>query len=234
MNLVKLGIIGGMGPEATVDFYHRIVKHTVANCDQEHIDMVILNHASIIDRTYAIKNGLEQELLDSLKQDIQILEHTHVSNIAIPCNTCHTVLDQIQRLTSIPIINMVEETVKYIAEHKNNYKKIGLMATDGTILSGMYQKWFNTYGLSLHAPQKDIQSQIMDMIYQDIKARGIYNNEKFKKILTYFLQSGCDHVILGCTELSGFKQCFKAYSIDPMDYLVKACIEKSGKIYQED
>ena len=69
--------------------------------------------------------------------------------------------------------------------------------------------------------------------FNDIDNQEIIH-QKFKKILTYFLQSGCDHVILGCTELSGFKQCFKAYSIDPMDYLVKACIEKSGKIYQED
>ena len=233
MNSVKLGVIGGMGPEATVDFYHRIIKHTVASRDQEHIDMIILNHASIIDRTYAIKNGLEQELLNNLKQDIKILENASVNHIAITCNTCHTILDKIQSLTSIPIINMVEETVQYIAQHKSNYKKIGLMATDGTILSGMYQKWFDTYGLSLHAPQKDVQSQIMDIIYQDIKTRGIYDKEKFQKVLTYFLQSGCDHVILGCTELSGFKQPFNAYSIDPMDYLVKACIEKSGKTYQE-
>lgn len=234
MNTTKLGIIGGMGPEATVDFYHRIVNHTVASKDQEHIDMVILNHASIIDRTYAIKNHLEHELLNSLQEDIHVMENLQVTNIAIPCNTCHTVLDKIQELTTIPIINMIEETVKYIFENRNCYKKIGLMATDGTILSGMYQSCFDKYGLSLHAPQKDIQSQIMDIIYQDIKAKGYYDNEKFKKILTYFLQSGCDHVILGCTELSGFKSSFKTYSIDPMDYLVKACIEKSGKTYQED
>lgn len=231
---MELGVIGGMGPDATVDFYHRIIQHTVASCDQEHINMIILNHSSIIDRTYAIKNGLERKLLDSLEQDIKILENVSVNHIAIPCNTCHTILDKIQSLTSIPIINMVEETIQYIADHKSNYKKIGLMATDGTILSGMYQKWFDAYGLNLHAPQKDIQAQIMDIIYQDIKAKGIYDNEKFKKILAYFLQNGCDHVILGCTELSGFKQHFKSYSIDPMDYLVKACIEKSGKIYQED
>ena len=95
MNLNKLGIIGGMGPEATVDFYHKIVNHTVASIDQEHIDIVILNHASIIDRTYALKNGLEQVLINSLLEDIRIMENLNVKNIAIPCNTCHTILDKV-------------------------------------------------------------------------------------------------------------------------------------------
>ncbi len=234
MNLNKLGIIGGMGPEATVDFYHKIVNHTVASIDQEHIDIIILNHASIIDRTYALKNGLEQVLINSLLEDIRIMENLNVKNIAIPCNTCHTILDKVQSFTNIPIINMVEETVKYIVDNRKNYKKIGLMATDGTVLSGMYQNWFDKYNLSLHCPQKDVQKQIMDIIYNDIKSKGVYDNEKFKEVLTYFMQNGCDHVILGCTELSGFKDKFKNYSIDPMDYLVKASIEKSGYIYKED
>lgn len=234
MNANKLGIIGGMGPEATVDFYNRIVKHTLASKDQEHLDMIILNHASIIDRTYALKNGLEQVLLDSLNEDLKVMEKLKVSHIAIPCNTCHTLYNKIQSLTTIPIINMVEETVKYIASNKSNYKKIGIMATDGTILSGMYQNWFDKYNLSLHAPQKDVQAQIMDIIYTDVKGKGIFDNDKFKKVLTYFLQNSCDHVILGCTELSGFKEKFKSYSIDPMDFLVKASIEKTSGTYIED
>lgn len=234
MNNNKLGIIGGMGPEATVDFYNRIVKHTVATKDQEHLDMIIFNHASIIDRTYALKNNLEQVLLDSLNEDLKMMEQLNVSYIAIPCNTCHTLYKKIQALTYLPIINMVEETVKYIAENKKNYKKIGIMATDGTILSGMYQEWFDKYNLSLHAPQKDVQAQIMDIIYNDVKGKGVYDDEKFKKVLTYFLQNGCTHVILGCTELSGFKERFKCYSIDPMDFLVKASIKKTGGIYKQD
>lgn len=234
MNQNRLGIIGGMGPEATVDFYSRIVKHTSAYEDQDHLDMIIFNHASIIDRTLALKNGLEPELLDILQEDLNMMESLNVTNIAIPCNTCHVLYNKIQNLTTIPIINMIEETVKHIVDNKKNYKKIGLMATDGTVLSGMYQEWFDKYNLVLHAPQKDVQAQIMDIIYHDVKSKGIYDNKKFEKVLTYFLQNGCTHVILGCTELSGFKEKFKSYSIDPMDYLVKASIERTGGIYKED
>ena len=234
MNYNRLGIIGGMGPEATADFYSRIIKHTSATKDQDHLDMIIFNHASIIDRTYALKSGREQELLNSLHEDLKMMEQLKVTNIAIPCNTCHTLYKDIQKLTTIPIINMIEETVKYIVENQKSYKKIGLMATDGTILSGMYQDWFDKYHLSIHAPQKDAQAQIMDIIYNDVKSNGIHDNEKFQKVLTYFLQNGCTHVILGCTELSGFKEKFKAYAIDPMDYLVKASIERTCGIYKED
>ena len=88
MSKNKLGIIGGMGPEATVNFYNRIVKHTKASKDQDHIDMIILNNASLIDRTYAIKNNKKSEFLNQIAEDIKILEYAEVDNIAIPCNTC--------------------------------------------------------------------------------------------------------------------------------------------------
>lgn len=233
MNQNKLGIIGGMGPEATCDFYHRIIQHTLSHKDQEHIDMIILNHASIIDRTYAIKNHMEDKLLQMVAEDIKILEKLNVTNIAIPCNTCHTIYDRIQVLTSIPIINMIEETVKYIAENRANYTKIGLMATDGTILSGMYQNWFQKYQMPLYTPEKQVQQEIMQIIYDEVKAKVIYDNEHFKKLLDTFFENGCSHVILGCTELSGFKKDFDNMTIDPMDFLVKASIEKTGGIYIE-
>ena len=232
MNNYKLGIIGGMGPEATCDLYHRIIKHTSANKDQEHIDMVILNHASIIDRTFAIKNNMLDDLLNSLSEDLKILENSNVKHIAIPCNTCHTIYNRIQDLTSIPIINMVEETVKHINENRTSYSKIGLMATDGTVLSNMYQDWFKKYNLPVYIPEKQIQEEIMKIIYDDVKSKGIHDNDHFEAVLNHFLDNGCTHVILGCTELSGFKKDYPNNTIDPMDILVKACIEKSGGTFK--
>ena len=116
MNKKILGIIGGMGTEATIDFYTRIMNHTVAYKDQDHIDMVILNHASIIDRTYAIKNNKLDELLRQMHENIKILEYAKVTSIAIPCNTSHSIIDKIQGLTNIPIINMIEETAKNLKD----------------------------------------------------------------------------------------------------------------------
>ena len=233
MNKKVLGVIGGMGTAATIDFYTRIMNHTVAHKDQEHIDMVIINHASIIDRTYAIKNNKLDELLKQMHENLKILENAKVTSIAIPCNTSHSIIDKIQQLTSIPIINMIEETAKGLKEVVNKGEKVGIMATDGTIMLKIYQQACKKYDIEYFVPDDNIQKQIMDIIYDDAKAKGIFDNEKFKKVLNYFLQNGCKYVILGCTELSGFKKDFDKNTIDPMDYLVKAAILSVDKEYKD-
>lgn len=233
MNKKVLGVIGGMGTAATIDFYTRIMNHTVAHKDQEHIDMVIINHASIIDRTYAIKNNKLDELLKQMHENLKILENAKVTSIAIPCNTSHSIIDKIQQLTSIPIINMIEETAKGLKEVVNKGEKVGIMATDGTIMLKIYQQACKKYDIEYFVPEDNIQKQIMDIIYDDVKANGIFANERFKKVLDYFLQNGCKYVILGCTELSGFKKDFDKNTIDPMDYLVKAAILSVDKEYKD-
>ena len=233
MNKKVLGVIGGMGTAATIDFYTRIMNHTVAHKDQEHIDMVIINHASIIDRTYAIKNNKLDELLKQMHENLKILENAKVTSIAIPCNTSHSIIDKIQQLTSIPIINMIEETAKGLKEVVNKGEKVGIMATDGTIMLKIYQQACKKYDIEYFVPEDNIQKQIMDIIYDDVKANGIFDNERFKKVLDYFLQNGCKYVILGCTELSGFKKAFDKNTIDPMDYLVKAAILSVDKEYKD-
>ena len=233
MNKKVLGVIGGMGTAATIDFYTRIMNHTVAHKDQEHIDMVIINHASIIDRTYAIKNNKLDELLKQMHENLKILENAKVTSIAIPCNTSHSIIDKIQQLTSIPIINMIEETAKGLKEVVNKGEKVGIMATDGTIMLKIYQQACKKYDIEYFVPEDNIQKQIMDIIYDDVKANGIFDNERFKKVLDYFLKNGCKYVILGCTELSGFKKDFDKNTIDPMDYLVKAAILSVDKEYKD-
>ena len=233
MNKKVLGVIGGLGTAATIDFYTRIMNHTVAHKDQEHIDMVIINHASIIDRTYAIKNNKLDELLKQMHENLKILENAKVTSIAIPCNTSHSIIDKIQQLTSIPIINMIEETAKGLKEVVNKGEKVGIMATDGTIMLKIYQQACKKYDIEYFVPEDNIQKQIMDIIYDDVKANGIFDNERFKKVLDYFLQNGCKYVILGCTELSGFKKDFDKNTIDPMDYLVKAAILSVDKEYKD-
>jgi len=233
LNKKVLGVIGGMGTAATIDFYTRIMNHTVAHKDQEHIDMVIINHASIIDRTYAIKNNKLDELLKQMHENLKILENAKVTSIAIPCNTSHSIIDKIQQLTSIPIINMIEETAKGLKKVVNKGEKVGIMATDGTIMLKIYQQACKKYDIEYFVPEDNIQKQIMDIIYDDVKANGIFDNERFKKVLDYFLQNGCKYVILGCTELSGFKKDFDKNTIDPMDYLVKAAILSVDKEYKD-
>ena len=121
----KLGIIGGLGPAASVFFYNRITEHTVASCDQEHLDIILLSHATLPDRTAVIESGEDEELIRLLDEDLKTLESLGVSNIAIPCNTSHYFYDQMQSCVSIPIIHMIHESVRYASENRPNVKKIG-------------------------------------------------------------------------------------------------------------
>ena len=107
----KLGVIGGMGAEATSYYYDQVVRHTAAARDQEHIDMVVLSKSTMPDRTLAIKTGDHTELLATMKECAQALETLGCAHIAIPCNTSHYFYDQIQSFTSVPIIHMPRESI---------------------------------------------------------------------------------------------------------------------------
>ena len=147
--LKKLGVIGGMGPEATSFYYARVIARTKAESDQEHINMIILSHATMPDRTQAILTGNKLPFLKAITQDARDLEMLGVENIAIPCNTSHYFLEDIQKSTSVPIINMVEESVRYVVEAHPKVKKIGNRWNDaGKDLPPSLRKIWNHTGSS--------------------------------------------------------------------------------------
>ena len=144
----KLAILGGMGPLATTIFYEKIINNTFANKDQEHINTLISSNTSIVDRTDLILNNKDKNiLLNSIKEDLKLFEMANVSRIAIPCNTFHYFYDDVQKLTSIKIINMIEETMKKVSE--NNGKNIVVLGTKGTIDGKVYNKYSEKYNLNI-------------------------------------------------------------------------------------
>ena len=109
--MYKLGVIGGMGPLATVKFYDKIVLNTEAHNDNEHIDLIILNHSTMPDRTKCIIENKDTEFLNEIKKDLEILERIGIDVVAIPCNTSHYFYDEFKNFTNLKIINMIEETI---------------------------------------------------------------------------------------------------------------------------
>ncbi len=202
----KLGVIGGMGPQATQLFYQKIISMTEAACDQEHIDMILLNHASMPDRTEAIRSGNTHRVLHLLAEDAKMLEQNGVTAIAIPCNTSHYFWDDLQSTVHVPIIHMVRETVERVARRVPG-ARVGLLATDGTVFSGLYAKECERAGLVCVVPDERTQKLVMKIIYEQIKAGETGNIDDFGEIDTYLKKNGCEAGILACTELS----CFKAY-----------------------
>ncbi|MCK4600115.1 aspartate/glutamate racemase family protein [Candidatus Bipolaricaulota bacterium] len=134
-----VGVLGGMGPETTVEFLRRFLAATPVECDQDHIHVLIDSNPNIPDRTAAILKGGENSL-PMMIEGSRNLEHARARVLVIPCNTTHHWLADLQKAVSIPIIDMVGETASLIAAHRPPLRKIGLLATAGVLHTGLYQR----------------------------------------------------------------------------------------------
>lgn len=224
-----LGIIGGMGPLASQLLYQEIIEHTKASCDQEHIDMILLNHASMPDRTGAILSGDTEKVFSLLRKDAKFLETSGAELIAIPCNTSHFFWEDLQNEVSVPIVNMVREAVQFVKQ--KGKKKVGILATDGTIGSGIYKKECELAGIEYFAPEASVQKIVMKIIYEQIKSGLAGNPEDFELIDIHLKANGCDAGILACTELSCYRreQGKLPFYTDALEVLRNCIISRSGK-----
>ncbi len=229
----KLGVIGGMGPEATAFFYEEVIKHTNASRDQEHLDMVIISQASMPDRTHAIITGDDARLIQVMREDAQALETLGCTCIAIPCNTSHYFYDKIQSFTGVPIIHMPREAVREAAQARRA-RRIGIMGTDGTVRSGVYARECEALGVECMVPSPERQADVMSIIYENVKAGHPADMGKFSLVVDELVRRGCDAIILACTELSVVRRRQGAPDVclDAMDVLVREAIERSGKLYR--
>ena len=233
--LKTLGVLGGLGPQATDFFYNGVIEHTDASCDQEHIDMIILSHATTPDRTEAIMTGNDEELIRSLVEDVQMLERAGAANIAIPCNTSHYYYQQMQAAVHIPIIHMVRESVRYAREKYEGVQRIGIMGTDGTISTGIYDEECKRVGVTPVHPSPLRQKDVMHIIYDEIKAGERGSRHLFNGVVDELNRKlGCEVIILACTELSVYKHFHNVPDccLDAMDVLIRESILRSGAVYQ--
>lgn len=223
-----LGIIGGMGPLATVDLMNKIINLTDANYDNEHIHIIVDCNTKIPDRTEAIlykgRNPVECML-----KSAKMLENAGAQVLMIACNTAHYFYPDICRHINSEILHMPRETSIEIS--RLGIKKVGLLATNATIVSGIYQRELDEQKVECVTPSENGQEQIMDLIYNEIKKGSINVNILPLAIeLERMSNEGADCFILGCTELPiAFKYLnipFK--SIDPTEILAKAAIRKAG------
>lgn len=229
MSTYKLGVIGGMGSLATSIFFNRVISKTDAQKDQDHIDMIILNHATMPDRTKAIISNDKIDFLNSIKEDLEILQFSGVTNIAIPCNTSHYFYEDLLKMTDIHIIHMIKATVKHISARYKQNSKIAILATDGTIQSEVYKSELERSHMQVHDLQPELQTKIMQIIYQ-IKAGQTFHYSIFNEIIKDLVfEEDCSCIILACTELSTITlgDDIKNYCVDALDVLVDESIRLS-------
>jgi len=196
-----IGILGGMGPEATLDFYRHIINLTPAVKDQDHIRILIYSNPKIPDRTKAIA-GDGKSPLPHLIESAIILEKGGAGIIAMPCNTAHHFLPEIQRRIAIPILDMIAETCKELRRRLPKANRVGLLATVGTVQSGVYHRALSCAGIELLLPGDAEQKRIQDAIAL-VKA-GVHNQSTKKTLQSIgmrLMEAGAKAVILGCTEV---------------------------------
>ena len=227
-----IGVIGGLGPKATTYFMDLVIDNTVSENDQDNVDLLVCQFSSIPDRTSFILGNSEDSPVPEMIKCARLLEREGCKYIVIPCNTASYFFDEVQDRVNSKIINILEETSKFVL--KTNPKKVGLMATDGTIKSGAYHKFIDSDLLFI--PNNEYQSKVMNIIYNKVKKNKIVTLNEFEEILNYFRRNGCEKIILGCTELSVVYSYLKiTYSdvVDSLTVLARKTVELSGKKLKE-
>ena len=194
-----IGILGGMGPLATANLFRRIVEKTPAKRDQEHPRIIIYNNPKIPDRT-AFIFGRGEDPRPELIASARKLEECGADFIIMPCNTAHAFSEDIRKAVSIPLVSMVEETAKAVRDM--GLERVGLLATDGTIKAGVYQRALEGYGIGLVLPGGADQRLVMKAIYEGVKAGNVELARELLLMVARKLEGKVDGIIAGCTEVS--------------------------------
>jgi len=215
-----IGIIGGMGPEATADLYLKIIKNTKAKKDQDHFRVIIDSNVKIPDRTQAILHKGEDPtpvLIETAKN----LEKLSVDVACIPCITAHYFYEVVQESVNYKIINIIEELVKYIKKNYPTIKKVGVLSTTGTIKTKLFNQYLKDY-LIVYPTEKIQEKNVMEAIYgeEGIKSGG--KPEFAKKLLVEagekVIERGAEVVIAGCTEI-GLVLSEDSFEVETLDLL---------------
>lgn len=226
------GIIGGLGPIATLYFFDMITKHTDAICDQEHVDMIITNISSTPDRTsFLLDNSKENPTYDLINA-AKKLENSGVDFLVMTCNTAHYFYDDIKRNINIPFFNILEETVLYTKS--KGHKRICILGTTGSLNANLYQSMCKKYNLDFITPNEQQQEEVMNIIYNYIKKGVELPPNLFNNLISQF-EGMCDGFILGCTELSILKNDYNLSDdlfIDSLKVLAQKTILESGKKFK--
>ena len=230
----RLGVIGGLGPIATAYFYELIIKMTDARLDQEHIEMLIYSKPSISDRTDYILGKSPDNPVNPMVDVGRKLVNMGADHIAIPCITAHYFHDTLSEEIKAPVIHAIMETAHYLKSQ--GIRKAGIMATEGTVYSGIFQHELRECGISSILPSDESQAAVSEIIYKNIKANEPVDYEKFERVSHQLRQDGAEVIILGCTELSLIKRDFKLGPgyIDAMEVLaMRSIILSEAKLKKE-
>lgn len=193
-----IGVLGGMGPAATVDMFNKFVRFTSAGSDQEHIPLIISSIPDIPDRTTALMHGGASPLpvmADYMKR----LEKAGAECIVIPCNTAHYWFSELKAACGVDILSIVETTMGEVMA--SGKRRIGLLATNATLYMGLYQQAIAARGLECISPDEESQEQVMASIYALKAGEGERAKQMMLSQANALFARGAEVIVLGCTEV---------------------------------
>ena len=196
-----VGVLGGMGPLATVDFMRKVIDLTPAVRDQDHVPLIICSIPQVPDRTAAIVDGAESPL-PVLLEGLGVLERSGVGCIAIPCNTAHHWYDEMTAGCSVEILHIVDCALATLERRGHGAGPVGLLSTAGTIAAGIYQKRFDHRGYDSVVPTPEDMENLVSEGIRLVKAGRVADaRERLESAAANLRQRGAGTIVLGCTEI---------------------------------
>ncbi len=220
-----IGIIGGMGPEATVDLYAKIIEETEASRDQEHLEVVIISDPGIADRTQAIM-GSGPDPAPRMIRAARRCVGAGADFLVMPCNAAHYFHGQIQDDVQVPVLHMIEEVSHWLSTGHPEVRVAGIMAAGGTVACGMYQQALESVGIQPLIPDDEDQGRVTEGIYA-VKS-GVHHRARqlFPEVAERMLSAGAGAVIAGCTEIPlGLMELSSGVLVDATRILARAAVQ---------
>jgi aspartate racemase len=234
MSEKTIGILGGMGQEATLDCYAKIIQNTPAKTDQQHLRVVIDANPKVPDRTAAII-GDGPSPVPILVAGCRTLQSAGADFIIIPCVSAHFFLEEVQKQIQIPILSIFDAVSNTISSEHDDIKTVGLMGTSGTISGGLFQKRLASANIRTLVPDDTHQTKIMAAIYDIKNSRPKRSRKQMTSDLAAVAESlvskGAQGIVAGCTEipLALKQEHLSAPYFDAVTILARAAVKKAGK-----
>ena len=231
-NFSTIGILGGMGPEATNHLCALITALTPVSKDQDHIPVITYNNPQIPDRVGAVR-GTGKSPVPEMIRTARVLEEAGARLLLMPCNLAHFYLADVQKGVRTPFLNMIEETVNFTARHYARCRKVGLVASTPTIECGIYDEAFRRRGRELIVPGADEQeSKVMKAIYAPDGLKCGQREGPRALLLEAgraLAARGAEVIIAGCTEVSlVMKQEVSPFAVvDPMEVIARVAVQRA-------
>jgi aspartate racemase len=196
-----VGVLGGMGPAATIDLMRRVMEATPASDDVDHIHLIVDQNPKVPSRIDALINRTGPSPRDELVRMAKGLEASGATMLAIACNTAHGYADDIAASVGIPLLNMVSLTAEAIAARPEPVRRVGMLASTAVLQLGMFERAFHTFGIETVYPKR--QDDVMHVI-RGVKAEGATDTlaADFDALARELVADGVDVLAIACTELS--------------------------------